>query len=223
MKQSNEGTSLSVRINSFLARRWLTVVFLLVSVIITMAAILVFASVQKKTRSDSAELAEDIQELFAEWIQEKPGERDDAELVEKIEHALTDYPRLFAAQRALFTRGLMAYENQKWPEAIESFKELTASWEKSYLVPAALFNIASAQEQSGNIEGAVQYWSELIEQFSETSPYVPEALFNLGRMAETEDDIETALEHYEEISSRYPDSRWSYITRSRIIVLGNNR
>ncbi len=220
MKQSNDGTSLSMRINSFLSRRWKTVTFLLVSVIITMAAILVFDSMQKRNRNDSAELAEDIQELFDEWIQEKPEERDDTELVEKIELALTDYPRLFVAQRAFFTRGLMAYENQKWPEAVESFNELISRWKKSYLVPIALFNIASAQEQSGNIEGARKYWSDLVEQFSEASPYVPEALFNLGRIAETEKDIETALKHYEKIISRYPESKWSRITRNRVIILG---
>ena len=184
-----------------------------------MAVVLIMDNIQENRRNKSAMLAEDIQELFVQWEQTDAEDRDDKEILMLIEQALSEYPRDFAAQRALFTQGLIALENEEWESAADNFQELAAHRPKSYLAPVSLFNAGSALEEAGRVDDAEAAWIRLADQYAETSPDVPEALFNLGRLSETRGDIEGALERYREIGSRFPESRWKDLAKSRMLKL----
>ena len=172
MKRAGSSPGLRERINAGLAKNWKFAVIILAAIILAMAGILTLDTVQNKKRDDSAKLAEDIQELFLEWLEEEPEERADDEIMALIDQALTEYPRHFAAQRALFTRGRMAYERENWLEASGDFDEFADRWPKSYLAPVSLFSAAAAKEEADNLDGAKESWSRLVDQYSDTSsPY----------------------------------------------------
>ena len=207
------------RIAEGLTRKWKAVTLVIVLIGAVMAVVLIMGNLQENRRNKSAMLAEDIQELFVEWEQADDEDRDDTEITGLIEQALSEYPRDFAAQRALFTRALMALENEEWESAADDFQELADRRPGSYLAPVSLFNAGSALEEAGRVEDAEAAWRRLAEQYAETSPDVPEALFNLGRLSEARGDIEGAFEHYREIGSRFPRSRWKDLAKSRILKL----
>lgn len=216
-----EKTELSFkeRVSQGLANHWKLAVIIFVAVVIVMAAILIADYVSRGKSTDSAMLAEDIQDAYTEWIQEVPELRDGTDLEALISEALDDYSRQFAAQRALFTRGLMALENEDWDEASESFLTIADTWDDSYLAPVSLFNAGSAREEAGDIDGAVVLWTRLVDNYAEVSPDAPEALFNLGRINENSGDNDKALEYYNDVNSRFPDSRWTDLSKSRILVI----
>ena len=189
------------RIIDALTRKWKTATLIIGLMAAVMVTVLIMDNIQENRRGRSAMLAEDIQELFVEWEQLDAEDRDDETITALIEEALTEYPGDFAAQRALFTRGLA----DRRP--------------KSYLAPVSLFNAGSALEEAGDVEAAKAAWTRLVDQYAEISPDAPEALFNLGRLAESEGDMEAAFKRYREIGSRFPRSRWKDLAKSRILKL----
>ena len=210
---------LKERINESLTNHWKLATLILTAVVVLMAGILVIDYLGRSKQSDSAMLAEDIQESYTAWMQEAPENRDDTELENLIGEALEDYSRQFAAQRALFTRGLMALENEKWEVASAAFSTLADQWTDSYLAPVSLYNAGSAREEAGDTDGAAEFWTRLVDEYAEVSPDAPEALFNLGRLAETDGDKEKALEYYGEVTSRFSESRWTDLSKSRILII----
>jgi len=207
------------RVNEGLANHWKMASIIFFSVLLVMALVLVLGYMNRGKVSESAMLAEDIQAAYTAWMQEAPEFRDGDELAALIDQALEDYPKLFAAQRGYFTRGLMALENKEWDSASEAFVTLADNWNDSYLAPVSLFNAGSALEESGDAEGAAVLWQRLIDNYSEVAPDAPEALFNLGRLAEVRGDAEEALGFYKDVNSRFPKSRWTDLSKSRILVI----
>jgi len=69
------------------------------------------------------------------------------------------------------------------------------------------------------VDGAINAWSRIADEYSDVSPDAPEAIFNLGRLAETAGDIPGAIERYESLAARFPQSRWTDLAKSRILVL----
>ena len=219
MRKEDTDLTLRERINDGLARNWKMVTGVFFGAFVIIAVVLVLGYLSKGKASDSAMLAEDIQSGYTEWIQQAPENRDDTELNEKISEALENYPKLFAAQRAYFTMGLMALENKDWDKASEAFLILADNWPDSYLASVSLFNAASAREESGDIEGSMVLLQRILDNYSEISPDAPEALFNLGRLAETQGNTSEALAYYKDVNARFPESRWTDLSKSRILVL----
>ncbi len=219
MNKQNTEMSLKERISEGLSNHWKLATIILSAVVIIMIGILVLGYLNRGKLAESAMLAEDIQNAYTVWMQEAPENRDETELDELIDKALKDYSKKFAAQRALFTRGLMALENKEWDMASEVFETLADGWNDSYLAPVSLYNAGSAREEAGDLDGAVMFWTRLISDYAEVSPDAPEALFNLGRLAESSGDEDKALEHYKEVGSRFPGSRWTDLSKSRIVVI----
>ena len=219
IRKFEDNRRIGERLNDMLSRRWKQAIALFVTVIAIMAGILVLDSYLKNQKIASAELTEDIQDAFSEWVDQEPEERVDDELDSLIEKAFVEYPKGFASQRALFTRAQMEYEKENWSKAAESFTEFASKWEESYLAPSSLFNAASAYEESGSIEEAENALTRLVERYGDMSPQTSEALFSLGRLAESQNNIEEALEKYRELVSRFPDSRWHNLAKSRILYI----
>ena len=218
MKQQTELT-LREKVIEFLNNHWRAVVIAIAGIVVVMAGILVYDYVNRSKENDSSQLAEDIQEAYTTWSADTPENRDDSELMELIGEAQADFPRHFAAQRAEFTLGLMAIENEEWGEAYEIFEAIADRWSDSYLASVSLFNAGSAREEIGDLDGAVAAWQKVVDSYAYTAADAPEALFNIGRVEETRGDVDAALEAYNSLTATFPNSRWTDIAKSRILVL----
>jgi len=221
MKSTEQEESLGVRINKNLADNWKLYTVLFASLIVVIAAILVIGFVNKNNTIASSELAEDIQQAYESWMSAPDDQKSTDELDSLISEAIKKYPSKFAAQRAYFTRGLVAMENEDWETAVDSFSVLAEKWPESYLAPVSLFNAAAASEEKGDIDSSMTYLIQLKDKYSDSSPYAPEALFNLGRLSEKKGDKDKAVEYYKSVGSTFPQSRWTNLSKSRILVLEN--
>jgi len=220
VNNKHDKQSFGERVGSFLSRNRIFTVLFFVVLVGMMTGILILDSAQDRKKVESQVLSEDILNAYTRWLQDNPEERNADELEKLITRALDEYPKLFAAQRALFTRGLMALENGEWEEAASSFELVSEKWENSYLAPVSLYNAGAAKEESGAVDEAARLWTHLVENYTGVSPDVPEALFNLGRLAETHDkDTEKALKHYYELAARFPESRWTDLSKTRILII----
>jgi TolA-binding protein len=145
-------------------------------------------------------------------------DRGARELEQLIEEILSRYPRQYAAQRAIFIRANLAFENEQWPEAADQYRALAKSFPKSYLAPLSLFNAAVSYEQADDLEQGIAAYRDLSEQFADNF-LVPHALFSMGRLYEVNEDYQSAFEVYNRLEDEFPLSNWTKMGRNRIIDL----
>lgn len=190
-------------------------------IVIAITSLVVYFEVQDRRLEESMVRVERAQELIEQWEAADGSERESIE--EEVRDILNDvidnYSRLYSAQRALFVRGRLAFELEQWEEAAEDFGRVSQGFPQSHLALIALANQATAFEQSGNIERAMNSYMELSEKREERNPMRARALFSVGRLHEQAGDVQDALEAYEALVAQYSDSEWTNLARNRILAI----
>ncbi len=90
---------------------------------------------------------------------------------------------------------------------------------KSYMAPIGLLNAASAWEEGGKPEKAIEALARVVSAYRQTLPETPRALFALGRLSEKLEANDKAAGYYNELIDGYPGSSWTKLARDRIIYL----
>lgn len=209
------------RLADFLGKSRLVLLAVLIALLALVVAYFGLTEWQRRTGERSATLAEQAQDLFQQWQNEKDaGKRkaDEQELRELLDRIVSKYPRQYAAQRALYLKASLAYENKLWQEAAESYESLIKSFPRSYLAEVALVAAAVCYEQAGDAQAAIGAYERLNERYG-SSFLLPHALFSLGRLHELAGDFPAAIKAYNSLEEKYPFSNWTRAARNRIIDL----
>jgi tetratricopeptide (TPR) repeat protein len=173
-------------------------------------------------RADKAAgLAATIQTDFSSWGSEtdKTKKADlQKTLTSEIDGVVKKFPRSYGAQRALFIRADMAYEEKDWKNAVADYELVAKRFPSSYLAPVCLANAAAASEQLGDQKQAIALNKQILD-FKGLTPELPRALFSLGRLSEEIDNTKDAATYYNQLINTYPSSGWTNLARDRIIYL----
>lgn len=192
-----------------------------ISLIVIVVGIVVFFQVQERRLQESIVMVEDAQDLIEEWEQSEEEERSEleSEFLTLLDDVIDGYSNLYPAQRALFLRGQFYMETEQWNEAVEDYRVLSDSFSDSHLALIALSNKATAQEELGDHDQALETYEELSEKRETRNPMRARALFSIGRLLEQTGETSEAVESYEDLVSEYPDSEWTKLARNRILVI----
>jgi len=209
------------RLAVFLQKNRIVLLVMLIALVLFVVVYFGWSEWNKRTLERSTLMAERAQKLYEQWL----GESDESAqssirqgLDELIDQILKRYPRQYAAQRARFIRANLAFENEQWQEAAESYSSVADSFPKSYLAPLSLFNAGVAYEQMDDLDQAIAAYQILVEKH-EDSFLVPHALFSLGRLYEAQENYESAFAVYDRLEDEHPLSNWTKMGRNRIIGL----
>jgi TolA-binding protein len=206
------------RLTDFLHRYRVVLLVTLIVLVVFVVAYFSWSELHKRTRERSTLMAERAQELYEQWLQAEERESLEQELEQLIDQIVDRYPRQYAAQRAFFIRGNVAFENEQWQQAADSYQALADSFPEAYLAPLSLFNAGAAYEQADELDQAIAAYQAVAEEHPE-SFLVPHALFSLGRLYEAREEFENAFQMYDRLEDEYPLSNWTKIGRNRIIEL----
>ena len=191
------------------------------TVLAALAIWLVWAERERSVEESSALRAEQLQDLFRTWNVEPDGVRKTnlgKELLDEVELLLRQFPRRYAAQRALYVRAEYWFALQQWQNAAADWRDLAARWPASYLAPLAIFNAAVAMEEAGEPQTAQEHLERLVADW-DGSILVPRALFSIGRMAEQRRDYPAAQAAYDRVTDAHGGSSWATAVRNRLIAL----
>jgi TolA-binding protein len=210
---------LADRLAVFLTERRALVIAALVVVVIIIVAAAVWGPVRSGIEDKSAQIAEDIDQSFSDWLYAGDDEKTakEEEFLAKAQSGLDG--KDYSVQRALFMRGQYYINLEKWAEASADFASLAERFPKSYLAPVALFNAASTSESAGDKVKAVELYTRLVDDYADKAGEAAEALFNLGRLAEEGGDQDRAKEFYNRLIADYDTSDWKNIAKTRILLM----
>jgi predicted negative regulator of RcsB-dependent stress response len=209
------------KLNSVIVSTRTYLLAILVVFILVVAAYFIYSEINKKTREESTERVEKAQELYSEWFSEqdeaaKSKIKDD--LLGTLDRIVKEYPRHYAAQRALFIKANVYFEEEEWEEAAEEFLRIPEKFSDSYLSSESLIRAAICYEELDNTDKALKQYLHLTDKFL-NSPRIPQALFAQGRLHELNDNVEEAIRVYSILKLDYSYSNWTKLAVSRIIDL----
>ncbi|MFW6368155.1 MAG: tetratricopeptide repeat protein [Spirochaetota bacterium] len=192
-----------------------------ISLIVIVVGIVVFFQVQERRLQESVVMVENAEELISEWEQSQEEDRSEieSEFMSLLDDVIDGYSNLYSAQRALFLRARFYMETEQWSEAVADYRSLTDSFPESHLALISLSNKATAHEELGESDQALETYEELSELRETRNPMRARALFSIGRLQEQSGETDDALESYEGLVSEYPNSDWTNLARNRILAI----
>ena len=190
-------------------------------VVAALAVWLIWSERERSVEQSSALRAEQLQDLFEDWNGAPEGTRKTNlgnDLLAEAELLLRQFPRRYAAQRALYVRAEYWFAMEQWQDAAGDWQDLAERWPASYLAPLSVFNAAVALEEAGEVDAARAHLERLVGDWQD-NVLVPRALFSIGRIAEQRADYEAAREAYAQVTDEHGGSSWATAVRNRLIAL----
>ena len=220
--QEKEGKEKFIeKLSSFIAATRTYLLAILVVFILFVAAYFIYSEINKKNREESAIRVEKAQELYSDWLSEqdetvKSEIKDD--LFGTLDRIVKQYSKQYAAQRAIFIKADVYFEEEEWGKASEEFLRIPKKNSDSYLSSESLLRAAICYEELDNTDEALKQYLNLTDNFP-NSPRIPQALFAQGRLHELNDNVEEAVRVYSVLKLDYSYSNWTKLAVNRIIDL----
>ncbi len=113
----------------------------------------------------------------------------------------------------------LTFQQKKYTESIEYWKNAAHKAKKTYLEPIAYFNLAVCYEELNNADAAAENYK--IAADNADFLLKTHAKFSYGRVLESQGKYEAAAEVYKDLNDNYSDNEWSNLAKTRIIALQN--
>ncbi|MDR1429727.1 MAG: tetratricopeptide repeat protein [Spirochaetaceae bacterium] len=184
-------------------------------------------AIWEKTSGDNIQAVEELYDRYFEMGFENPAvnavnEEETSEYIASVRE-FAEKKSGYAAVRAWTILGRVYQSRKEWPLAEEAWSRAAALKPASYLTPESLFNAASAAEEQGSVERAIEILKKISGEYPDTFPGIARSSFSLGRLYEKQEDTEAALSAYQTVVENWPSSPWANLANSRIIALAINR
>jgi len=209
------------KIANFILRNRKLIIMTAVLFVAALAGLIIFFEVRKNVIEKSTVLVEKAETAYLEYRNMKDSDEKNKKydaVSKSLDEIIANYQGYYAAQRASYIKGSLAFEKKDWDSAAKTWTEMAAQYPKSHLASIARMNAAAAYEENGNIDKAV----ETLITITTTEGDFPEmsrVIFSLGRLNEEKKDFTKAAEYYNKLIEDYAASSWTKLARDRIILL----
>jgi TolA-binding protein len=150
---------------------------------------------------------------------EQPGIPGDA--LEQFRSIAERHRGTRAAEEGLIVMGNLQYEAGKVDEAASSYTEYLAAYPRGRFRLMAALGKAYALEAKGDLQGAAQILSHIIER-ERDNPLAGEAYVTLGRMYEGLKKPEDAMRIYGLVVETFTQTNWAQLALQRMTALKGN-
>jgi len=182
----------------------------------------VYSLISSSTLDKSSRAMEEVRTKIATWNSESEEARKtelENGIMTDLDSVAKKWPRSFAAQQALFTKGSFYAFKKDWANSETASLDASKKLPKTYIAPLALENAAVAAEEQGKADVAMEYYNKIIADYKEDTPNLAHAYFSVARLLEAKSDWKGALENYDKLVSNFADSDWTKLAKDRVIYL----
>lgn len=223
--------------SAFLSSRGKIITVFLVLLFATFIVAAFFAEFNTKKVEEATIAFEAVEEKYADFEASENSSNDIAidnesevniaedadakleEIIKELDAIYSKYPRLYPGKKALFMKGNIFFEEEKYNEAYKIYKTVSEKYPKSYLVPICLNNAAICLEETEKNDEAFEIYKEITEKYVSEYPNIPHVYFSMGRLSEKKRDFTSAAEYYTILTEKYETSNWTNLANDRIIYL----
>jgi TolA-binding protein len=128
------------------------------------------------------------------------------------------FPKTRSAEEALIALGNLRYSEGKIDEALQIFDQYLTIFRRGRFRVMAGLGKAYAQEAKGDLQGATQTLSQLLDR-EKNDPLAGEAYMSLARAYEGMKKPDDAMQVYGQVVEKYPQTRWAQYALQRMSAL----
>ena len=220
--KQTEKKTFSEKLADFISTYRILIISIGVAIVVAIVAIGIYTAVSGNIASASSRAMDLADQKLQQWSQETDEQKKaDAEtsLIGDLDAIVKKWPHTLAAQRALLKKGAILSQKKDYAEAEKVALEAFARNKKSYVAPIALELAASAAEEAGNTDAALEHYTAITKDYLKDNPIAASALFNQARLEETKKDYKSAVTSYNQITATFGDSDWAMLAKNRVIYL----
>ncbi|MDN5334820.1 MAG: hypothetical protein PWP59_2082 [Sphaerochaeta sp.] len=220
------GLTLAERIegslNGFFGRNKKTLIVVALIVVVGLATLGIVLSV---SQNNLQEQFNEIDQLEASYVElQAMGSDNEAyqKTYDELVASLTDLAgkgSKYPSQKAEYLLGMIAFQDEAYQKAIDSFLSVYSNADGSYLGSLALANAAAAAEELGNDSLALEYYTKIIDEFGFTAAESPKALFGQARLQEKSGNTELAKATFQQLADQFPTSEFAKLAINRVALL----
>lgn len=220
------GLTLAERIegslNGFFGRNKKTLIVVALIVVVGLATLGIVLSV---SQNNLQEQFNEIDQLEASYVElQAMGSDNEAyqKTYDELVASLTDLAGKggkYPSQKAEYLLGMIAFQDEAYQKAIDSFLSVYSNADGSYLGSLALANAAAAAEELGNDSLALEYYTKIIDEFGFTAAESPKALFGQARLQEKSGNTELAKATFQQLADQFPTSEFAKLAINRVALL----
>ncbi len=221
MADKAENQTSSLKLNSFLEKKKKGLLGLLIALIVCLAAYIVISAVNNNIKEKNLAEIEEISYTLTHDSASLDESELNARRIDAIDN-LAVYAKKggIVGARANYLCAELTYQQKKYSESAEYWKETAKKAKKSYLAPIAYFNLAACNEELGQTDEAAANYKLAAD--SKDFVMREHAMFSYARVMETKGDYTEASAVYTELYDKYSDSEWANLAKSRLIALKND-
>ena len=209
------------RLSSFISSKRTVLLVFLCLIVGGLLVMTVFSEIDTQINEEATLLIEKSQSSYKKWLVEEDLNKKNIlenEIIESLDHIISVYSDKYAAQRSLYTKGLIYFNNKNWQAAYENFILIKDNFSQSYLTALALYFEGVCQEELNDPILAIEAYLSIYENYK-TMPLLPGIIFSIGRLYDETEDYLKAEEYYNILKADYKNSTWTNYAINRIINL----
>ena len=224
--RKNEESGIGGKLNEFVQKNRKVLILALIVVVVILVGFIVSLTVRDTVRASAFSRLDGLDRRYQALKQYIGSDKADAaDKQADITALLNDLGAFqkknsgFAAAKA-YSMSADIYGAQKnWTEAGNAWSASAKAAPKSYLAPVSIFNAAVVQEEQGNIDAAIDLYTQAMG-YTANFPAAARAQFSVGRLQESKKNKDAALTAYKNLVSKWPnDPLWANLAQSRIMEL----
>ncbi len=209
------------RLASFISSKRTMLLVFLCLIVGGLVVLTVFSEIDTQINEEATLLIEKAQANYQEWLIEEDLNKKNIfenEIIESLDHIISNYSYNYPVLRALYTKGLIYFNNENWQTAHENFILIKDNFSQSYLTALALYFEGVCQEELNNPDLAIEAYLSIYKNYK-TMPLLPAIIFSIGRLYDETEDYVKAEEFYNILKADYQNSTWTNHAINRIINL----
>lgn len=113
----------------------------------------------------------------------------------------------------------LTFQQGKYEESADYWKNAAAKAKKSYIAPIAYYNLAACYEELNNLDAAAENYKLAAD--DEEFVLKSHAGFSYARVLETQGKYAEAVAAYNDLNDKYSGSEWANLAKTRVIALQN--
>ncbi len=213
---------LEARLGSFLAKHLKVVLAVVLAIGLIVIGIAIGSAVGNKRNAKEFDQIDLLQQQYGELLvidSDDPSYSASYEaLVEQLTTLSTKGKR-YPQQKARYLLGVLAFEADAYQEAIDHFVAVHKQGKDTYLGSLSLANAAASAENLGDEFLALEYWTQIIDEYGFTAAESPKALFGQARLHEAAGNTELAEAIFQQLADQFPASEFAKLAQNKLALL----
>ena len=215
-----EDQTASSKLAGFIEKRKVVFITILAVLICLLAGYIITSSVLSKSKTKDLQALDEI--TYTLTAKSNTLEESEVELRRQnaIEQAAVYTMKGgIVGARANMLCADLTFQQGKFEESANYWKNAAAKAKKSYIAPIAYYNLAACYEELNNLDAAAENYKLAAD--DEEFVLKSHAEFSYARVLETQGKYAEAVAAYNDLNDKFSGSEWANLAKTRIIALQN--